>query len=83
MSDLVRGIRARPNKEDENAFISACLQEIKNELATNDANLQANAVQKLCYVCLYNVFTFLTELAALAGLFIELGIVQSAGGHFP
>jgi AP-3 complex subunit delta-1 len=51
VSDLVRGIRACQNKEDENAFVSVCLQEIKNELSVHDPNLKANAVQKLCYVC--------------------------------
>eukprot|EP01126_Amoeba_proteus_P061020 TRINITY_DN8149_c0_g2_i3.p1 TRINITY_DN8149_c0_g2~~TRINITY_DN8149_c0_g2_i3.p1 ORF type:complete len:239 (-),score=38.25 TRINITY_DN8149_c0_g2_i3:10-726(-) len=49
--DLVRGIR--DHREDENHYISTCMQEIKNELASNNHGLQANAVHKLCYLQLY------------------------------
>lgn len=45
---LVRGIRA--NKDNESKFISAALQEIKEELQSTDKEIKAMAVQKLTYV---------------------------------
>lgn len=48
MTDLVHGLRA--NKDSEAKYISAALQEIKEELASQDKDDKANAVQKLTYV---------------------------------
>jgi hypothetical protein len=48
MTDLVRGIRA--NKDNEAKYISGAMAEIKEELASQDKDEKANAVQKLTYV---------------------------------
>lgn len=48
LTDLIRGIRA--NKKNEQKYISACLQEIRNEVKANDIDVKANAIAKLTYV---------------------------------
>jgi hypothetical protein len=48
LTDLIRGIRA--NKKSEHKYISACLQEIRNEVKSNDIDVKANAIAKLTYV---------------------------------
>ena len=48
LADLVRGIRA--NKNDEEAYINKCLQQIKEELRLQNNKAKMVAVQKLCYV---------------------------------
>jgi len=48
MTDLVRGIRAA--KDGEAKYISAAMQEVKEELSSQDKDDKANAVQKLTYV---------------------------------
>ena len=51
LTDLIRGIRS--HKEDEASYINGCIEEIKQELKTNDKNVKSVAVQKLTYVCLF------------------------------
>jgi hypothetical protein len=48
LTDLIRGIRA--NKKNEQKYVSACLQEIRNEVKSNDIDVKANAIAKLTYV---------------------------------
>ena len=48
LTDLIRGLRA--NKKNEAKFISVALDEIRKELKSNDLDLKANAIDKLCYV---------------------------------
>jgi len=48
LTDLVKGIRA--NKSNESQFISTCLAEIRQEVASTDIKKKAVAVQKLIYV---------------------------------
>ncbi|SAM07133.1 hypothetical protein [Absidia glauca] len=48
LTDLIRGIRA--NKKNEQKYISVCLQEIRNEVKSNDADIKAMAVAKLTYL---------------------------------
>ena len=48
LADLVRGIRA--NKNDEEAYISKCIQQIKDELRLQNNKAKMVAVQKLTYV---------------------------------
>lgn len=48
LTDLVRGIRK--NLADESVFISQCIQEIKQELKTEDKKVKMIAIQKLTYV---------------------------------
>lgn len=48
LTDLIRGIRA--NKKNEQKYITACLQDIRNEVKSNDLDIKANAVAKLTYV---------------------------------
>lgn len=48
LADLVRGIRS--HKKNEAPYISKCLQEIKEELRSNNFELKAIAIQKLTYV---------------------------------
>jgi len=48
LTDLVRGIRN--NKEGENKYIAACLEEIKQELRQYNLSVKANAVAKLNYL---------------------------------
>jgi len=58
LQDLVRGLRA--NKKDEAKFIAKAVDEIRNEIKTDDMELKAGAVLKLTYVRLKNiVFTTL------------------------
>ncbi|CAG8595860.1 3010_t:CDS:10 [Gigaspora margarita] len=48
LTDLIRGIRA--NKKNEQKYIAACLQEIHQEIKSNDPDIKAQAVSKLTYV---------------------------------
>ncbi|KAI9470810.1 MAG: adaptin N terminal region-domain-containing protein [Benjaminiella poitrasii] len=48
LTDLIRGIRA--NKKNEQKYIAACLQEIRNEVKSNDLDIKANAISKLTYL---------------------------------
>lgn len=50
LQDLVRGLRA--NKKDEAKFISKAVDEIRQEIKTDDMELKAGAVLKLTYVCM-------------------------------
>lgn len=49
LQDLVRGLRA--NKIDEAKFIATAVDEIRQEIKTDDMELKAGAVLKLTYVC--------------------------------
>jgi hypothetical protein len=49
LPDLIRGIRANKNKEDD--YISKRLEEIKVELKNTDHDVKATALAKLTYVC--------------------------------
>ena len=49
LTDLIRGIRA--NKKNEQKYIAACLQEIRQEVKSNDPDVKATAISKLTYVC--------------------------------
>ncbi|CAO3685225.1 unnamed protein product [Umbelopsis ramanniana] len=51
LTDLIRGIRA--NKKNEQKYISACLQEIRNEVKANDIDVKANAIAKLTYLQMF------------------------------
>ncbi|ORZ00266.1 adaptin N terminal region-domain-containing protein [Syncephalastrum racemosum] len=48
LTDLIRGIRA--NKKNEQKYITVCLQEIRNEVKSNDIDIKAMAVAKLTYL---------------------------------
>jgi hypothetical protein len=48
LTDLIRGIRA--NKKNEQKYIAVCLQEIRNEVKSNDLDIKSTAVAKLTYV---------------------------------
>ncbi|RHZ80658.1 hypothetical protein Glove_134g191 [Diversispora epigaea] len=48
LTDLIRGIRA--NKKNEQKYIASCLQEIRQEIRTNDPDIKATAVSKLTYL---------------------------------
>jgi AP-3 complex subunit delta-1 len=48
LSDLVKGVRA--NKRSESEYISKCIQEIKEELASKDPNLLVEGILKLLYL---------------------------------
>jgi len=48
LSDLVKGVRA--NKRSETEYISKCIQEIKEELASKDQNLLVEGILKLLYL---------------------------------
>lgn len=50
LTDLIRGIRA--NKKNEQKYIAVCLQEIRNEVKSNDLDIKSTAVAKLTYVSL-------------------------------
>lgn len=47
-ADLIRGIRN--NKDREAQYINQCIQEIKAELAQQDFDIKAAAIDKLIYV---------------------------------
>ena len=49
LQDLVRGLRA--NKKDEAKFIATAVDEIRQEIKSDDMGLKAAAVLKLTYVC--------------------------------
>ncbi|RUS21844.1 adaptin N terminal region-domain-containing protein [Endogone sp. FLAS-F59071] len=48
LTDLIRGIRA--NKKNDQKYIAACLQEIRQEIKSNDPDIKAIAIAKLTYV---------------------------------
>ncbi|KAH0591305.1 AP-3 complex subunit delta-1 [Termitomyces sp. J132] len=48
LQDLIRGLRA--NKKDETKFISKAVDEIRNEIKSDDMELKAGAVLKLTYL---------------------------------
>ena len=48
LQDLVRGLRA--NKKDEARFIAKAVDEIRQEIKSDDMELKAGAVLKLTYV---------------------------------
>lgn len=48
LTDLIRGIRT--NKANEAQFIAGCIEEIKQELKSDNLNVKTNAVAKLTYV---------------------------------
>ncbi|KAG6817562.1 hypothetical protein H0H87_006939 [Tephrocybe sp. NHM501043] len=48
LQDLIRGLRA--NKKDESKFISKAVDEIRNEIKSDDMELKAAAVLKLTYL---------------------------------
>lgn len=48
LSDLVKGVRA--NKRSESEYVSKCIQEIKEELASKDPNLLVEGILKLLYL---------------------------------
>ena len=48
LRDLIRGLRA--NKKDESKFIAKAVDEIRQEIKTDDMELKAGAVMKLTYV---------------------------------
>jgi hypothetical protein len=48
LQDLVRGLRA--NKKDEVKFIAKAVDEIRQEIKSDDMELKAGAVLKLTYV---------------------------------
>ncbi|XP_021362269.1 AP-3 complex subunit delta-1-like isoform X1 [Mizuhopecten yessoensis] len=55
LQDLVRGIRN--HKETESKYVAECLEEIKQELRTENMAVKANAVNKLTYLqmCGYDI----------------------------
>ncbi|CAG8460406.1 2683_t:CDS:10 [Rhizophagus irregularis] len=48
LTDLIRGIRT--NKKNEQKYIAACLQEIRQEVKSNDPDVKAVAISKLTYL---------------------------------
>jgi hypothetical protein len=50
LQDLIRGLRA--NKKDEAKFIAKAVDEIRQEIKSEDMELKAGAVMKLTYVCI-------------------------------
>lgn len=48
LQDLIRGLRT--NKKDEAKFIAKAVDEIRQEIKTDDMELKAGAVLKLTYV---------------------------------
>ncbi|ORE22376.1 hypothetical protein BCV71DRAFT_193160 [Rhizopus microsporus] len=48
LTDLIRGIRA--NKKNEQKYIAVCLQEIRNEVKSNDLDIKSTAIAKLAYL---------------------------------
>jgi AP-3 complex subunit delta-1 len=48
LQDLIRGLRA--NKKDESKFVGKAVDEIRQEIKSDDMELKAGAVLKLTYV---------------------------------
>ena len=48
LQDLIRGLRA--NKADESKFIAKAIEEIRQEIKSDDMALKSGAVLKLTYV---------------------------------
>uniref|UniRef100_A0A0K6SAF5 Clathrin/coatomer adaptor adaptin-like N-terminal domain-containing protein n=1 Tax=Chromera velia CCMP2878 TaxID=1169474 RepID=A0A0K6SAF5_9ALVE len=48
LSTMIKGIRAHRNNESE--YISTCLQEIKQEMKSNNMHSKANGIMKLTYL---------------------------------
>lgn len=59
LQDLIRGLRA--NKKDESKFIAKAVDEIRNEIKSEDMELKAGAVLKLTYVCIRHDFISLND----------------------
>ncbi len=74
LTDLVRGIRS--NKKNESQYISQALQEIKEELRSNDTQKKSVAVQKLTYVSNICFVSSDVTLVTNVGLRYVLGRVQ-------
>jgi AP-3 complex subunit delta-1 len=53
LQDLVRGLRA--NRKDEAKFIAKAVDEIRQEIKTDDMELKAGAVLKLTYVRMLSI----------------------------
>lgn len=69
LTDLIRGIRA--NKKNEQKYIAVCLQEIRNEVKSNDLDIKSTAIAKLAYVNTLNntnIYKLMLVLAANARL---------------
>ena len=71
LQDLIRGLRA--NKKDEAKFLAKAVDEIRQEIKSEDMELKAGAVLKLTYVrAILNYFTmcihFLAHAARYDGL---------------
>ncbi len=64
LSDLIKGLRAT-NKRDESKFISLAVDEVRNEIKTNDMELKAAALLKLVYVSEWVTVPIEMELAEL------------------
>lgn len=52
LQELVKGVRAI--KGDTTAYVGKCIQEIKDELKNRDVIIKAQALQKLCYVRIFD-----------------------------
>ena len=77
--DRVRGLRA--NKKDEAKFIAKAVDEIRQEIKSDDMELKAGAVLKLIYVRTSQVDRYPTIVhnsspAGYAGLRHELGFLS-------
>ncbi|KAL5036236.1 hypothetical protein BDV3_004946 [Batrachochytrium dendrobatidis] len=46
LTDLIRGLRA--NKNSEERFVANAIDEVRQELRTNDLDIKTNAISKLC-----------------------------------
>lgn len=85
LTDLIRGIRA--NKKNEQKYIQVCLQEIRNEVKSNDVDVKGVAIAKLTYVCMHaslqgpTEFNSLHSLASNAWLRHVLGLLPRSWSH--
>lgn len=82
LTDLIRGIRA--NKKNEQKYIAVCLQEIRNEVKSNDLDIKSTAVAKLAYVNTLNnctIYKLMLVLAANARLRHVLGLFSHCRSH--
>lgn len=59
LQDLIRGLRA--NKKDESKFIAKAVDEIRQEIKSEDMELKAGAVLKLTYVRSSSSTTFVSS----------------------
>jgi hypothetical protein len=85
LQDLIRGLRA--NKKDESKFIAKAVDEIRNEIKSDDMELKAGAVLKLTYVsCVLPNGTpvsliRVSMLARHVGLRYGLGVIPCRRGY--